>query len=246
MKILTTLLIAAAFVAFGTIGFVYSGLYDHRASTPHSGVVHWLLSTTSHNSIERQANDISVPDLSDTALAHAGINDFDAMCVACHGAPGKDPEAMGQGLNPRAPDLVESAAHMTPAELFWVTKHGIRMTGMPAWGATHDDDSLWPVVAFMTTLPDLDAEGYQALLASATGKGHHADDSDAGDHDHGDGGTTAANGSDHPAQGDTAPATPDHHDAPDAAPHDHSMQDHDAPVPENAEAPNEDGHDHEH
>jgi mono/diheme cytochrome c family protein len=230
MKILTTLLIAAAFVALGAIGFAYSGLYDHRASTPHSGVVHWLLSTTSHNSIERQANEVIVPDLSDTALAHAGINDFDAMCVACHGAPGKDPEAMGQGLNPRAPDLVESAAHMNPAELFWVTKHGIRMTGMPAWGATHDDDALWPVVAFMTTLPDLDAEGYQALLASATGMGHHADESDPGDHDH----------------GDIAPATPDHHDAPDAPPHDHGTPDHDEPAPKSEEAPNEDGHDHEH
>lgn len=184
MKILTTLLIAAAFVALGAIGFAYSGLYDVRASSPHSGLVNWLLSKTTRASIERQANNVSVPDLSDTALVRAGINDFDSMCAGCHGAPGKNPEAMGQGLNPRAPDLAESAAHMNPAELFWVTKHGIKMTGMPAWGATHDDDALWPVVAFMSTLPDLDAEGYQALLASATGIGHHADDSDASDHDH--------------------------------------------------------------
>ena len=246
MKILTTLLIAAAFVALGTIGFAYSGLYDVRASSPHSGLVNWLLSKTSHASIERQAKNVSVPDLSDTALARAGINDFDAMCAGCHGAPGKNPEAMGRGLNPPAPDLVESAAHMNPAELFWVTKHGIRMTGMPAWGATHDDDALWPVVAFMITLPDLDADGYKALLASATGMGHHAGDSDAGDHDHGDGGTTPADGGDDHDHSDAAPATPDHHDAPDAAPHDHGTHDHDEPTSKNEKAPNEDGHDHEH
>ena len=93
MKILTTLLIAPAFVVLSAIGFVYSGLYDHRASTPHSGVVHWLLSTTSHASIGRQANKVSVPDLSDTALARAGINDFDAMCVGCHGTPDHDEPA---------------------------------------------------------------------------------------------------------------------------------------------------------
>ncbi len=234
MKTLTKLLIAAALVAIGAIGFAYSGLYDIRASSPHSGPVSWLLSTTSHASIERQAKDVSVPDLSDTALAQAGVNDFDAMCAGCHGAPGKNPEAMGQGLNPPAPDLVESAAQMNPAELFWVTKYGIKMTGMPAWGATHDDDALWPVVAFMTTLPDLDAEGYQALLASATGMGHHADDSDVGD-------TTPADGGDNHEHDDAAPATPDHHDAPDAPPHDH-----DEPAPESEEVPHEDGHDHEH
>ena len=183
MKSFIILLLAGLLVVVGAVGFAYSGFYDVSASSPHSGLVNWLLSTSSHASIERQAKGVSVPDLSDTALVRAGINDFDAMCAGCHGAPGKNPEAMGQGLNPPAPDLAESAAHMNPAEMFWVTKHGIKMTGMPAWGATHDDDALWPVVAFMSTLPDLDAEGYQALLASATGIGHHADDSDASDPD---------------------------------------------------------------
>lgn len=45
---------------------------------------------------------------------------------------------------------------------------------MPAWGVTHDDEALWPVVAFMNTLPGLSADDYQALLASAAGAGHHA------------------------------------------------------------------------
>ncbi len=174
MKTLITLLIAAATVAIGTIVYALSGLHDVSASSPHGGVISWLLSTTSHASVERRSSDIDVPDLSDATLARAGIKDFDAMCVACHGAPGREPEAVGQGLNPPAPDLAESAAHMQPAELFWVTKNGLKMTGMPAWGATHDDDALWPVVAFITTLGDLDADGYQALLASAAGMGHHA------------------------------------------------------------------------
>ncbi len=115
-----------------TVGFVYSGVYDVSASSPHSGIVNWLLSTTSRASIERHAKGVEVPGLGDEALALAGINDFDSMCKCCHGAPGQDPEAMGQGLNPPAPDLAVSAADMTPAELFWVTKNGIKMTGMPA------------------------------------------------------------------------------------------------------------------
>jgi mono/diheme cytochrome c family protein len=176
MKTLITLAIVVIVGLMGAIGFAYSGLYDVGASSPHSGFVNWLLSTTSHASVERRARDIEVPNLEAEALQLAGVTDFNGMCAGCHGAPGQDPEAMGQGLNPPAPDLAESAKEMTPAELFWVTKNGIKMTGMPAWGATHDDDALWPVVALLQKLPDLDAAGYQALLADAEGIGHHAED----------------------------------------------------------------------
>jgi len=173
MKTLNTLLVAAAIAVISAVGFAYSGIYDVSASSPHGGLINWLLSTTSHASIERRAGDVNVPDLSDVALIRAGINDFDAMCIDCHGAPGIKPDALGQGLNPPAPDLVDAASHMSSAELFWVTKNGIKMTGMPAWGASHDDDSLWRIVAFMTTLPDLDADEYQALLTTTSGAGHH-------------------------------------------------------------------------
>ncbi len=171
-----TIFALAAFIAMGVfaiVGSAYSGFYEVSAISSNSGLVHWLLSTTSHASVERRAKDIKVPDLEIDSLISAGVNDFDTMCVDCHGAPGKPPAAVGQGLNPSAPDLAVSAEHMTPAELFWVTKNGIKMTGMPAWGATHDDDALWPVVAFMTVLPTLDAQGYEALLVDAEGLGHH-------------------------------------------------------------------------
>jgi mono/diheme cytochrome c family protein len=116
----------------GAIGFAYSGLYNVGASSPHNGFLNWLLSTTSHASVERRARDIEVPNLEVEALQLAGVNDFNGMCAACHGAPGQDPEAIGKGMNPPAPDLAVSAADMTPAEMFWETKNGIKMTGMPA------------------------------------------------------------------------------------------------------------------
>ncbi len=174
MKTIFTLAALIVIGVLAIVGSAYSGMYDVSASSSHGGLIHWLLSTASHASVERRAKGIPVPDLNGDSLVAAGINDFDTMCVGCHGAPGKPPAALGQGLNPSAPDLAESVAHMTPAELFWVTKNGIRMTGMPAWGATHDDDALWPVVAFLTVLPALDAREYEALLVDAQGMGHHA------------------------------------------------------------------------
>jgi hypothetical protein len=179
--------------------------------------------------VERRASEIDVPNLDDEPLVLAGINDFAAMCAGCHGAPGQQPEAMGQGLNPPAPDLAESAAHMTPAELFWVTKNGIKMTGMPAWGATHEDAALWPVVAFMTGLPELDGTSYRRLLASTKGVGHHGVEEDdhrmaasgAHEHDH-----------DEPAQSADESTS-------ESGSHDHSTHNHSDSAPSNE--PHDDG-----
>ena len=222
MKPITALLIVliiAIIAVLGTIGFAYSGIYNVGASVSHGGFVDWLLSTTSHASIERRAGEIEVPDLDSEDLVLAGINDFDSMCAACHGGPGKDPEAMGQGLNPPAPDLAKEAADMTPAELFWVTKNGIRMTGMPAWGATHDDESIWPVVAFMTRLPELDESEYQQMLAAAEGRGHHAEDAAGEEHSHEETEESAggeihlhADGSEHVHEEAAEPEAPPAHD----------------------------------
>ena len=196
--IVMTLLLAALLLAAGAMAFIYSGIYDVSASTPHGAVSSWVMETTMHSSVERRASQIEVPDLGDESLVLAGVNDFEEMCVQCHGAPGKKPAAVGEGLNPPAPDLAESANEMTAAELFWVTKHGIKMTGMPAWGHTHEDDALWPVVVLMTALPELDAAAYDSLLNRAEGMGHHAgdaaengqghgaDDENQGPHDHGE------------------------------------------------------------
>ena len=226
----------------GAIGFAYSGLYDVSATAPHSGIANWFLSATSHASIERGAKDVDVPDLSDDDMARAGASDFDSMCTSCHGAPGRDAEAVGLGMNPPPPDLAEEAAEMTPAELFWVTKYGIRMTGMPAWGVTHDDDAIWPMVAFMTRLPDMDAEAYQAFLASAKGMGHHSGDGEQMEHSHGE----------QPA-GDHEPGAHSHDeqaagsDAPDAHSHDEPPSDAVAESgPEAAAGGHDDGHDHQH
>jgi mono/diheme cytochrome c family protein len=186
MKLPTVILVASVVGVVSAVGFVYSGFYDVSASSPHSNVVNWLLSTVSHESIKRHSKGVEVPDLDEGTLVLAGVKDFNSKCVACHGAPGQEPEAMGQGLNPPAPDLAESAEEMTPAELFWVTKNGIKMTGMPAWGKTQEDDELWALIAFLTRLPELDSDAYQAMLASATGMGLHSGDEPAGTGSHDD------------------------------------------------------------
>lgn len=186
MKTLKTIVITIIVAVLAAIAYAYSGLHDVRATTRHGAVAEWVLSTTVEKSVARRAKEVDVPDLEDERLRLAGINDYEAMCVDCHGAPGKDAAPVGEGLNPHPPDLGDAAEEHTAAELFWITKHGVRMTGMPAWGRTHDDEDLWPVVSFMQALPTLDAAGYQAMLERAKGMGHHAGEEDAHEHSHGE------------------------------------------------------------
>lgn len=156
--------------------YMISGGYDVAATTPHTRPVAWLFDSIRKRSVSRHATDMDPPDLSDPKLILAGLNDFEAMCAQCHTRPGGTPSAVAAGLNPPPPNLAESATWMTAAELFWVTKNGIKMTGMPAWGESHEDTQLWPVVAFLVALPSLDTDDYAELREQARGAGGHHDD----------------------------------------------------------------------
>lgn len=160
--------------SFTAVAFAYSGIFNVAATERHGSVSSWLLEVTRSKSIAARSRGIAVPDLDDEKLQLAGVNDFNSMCAECHTAPGRVPSPLARGLNPPAPDLAEEALEESPETLFWVTKNGIRMTGMPAWGASHSDEDIWPVIAFLQVLPDLDGIAYQELLEEAKGMGHHA------------------------------------------------------------------------
>jgi mono/diheme cytochrome c family protein len=145
---------------------IYSGLYNVSAARKPSGFENWLFGTTMDNSVERHSKSIKIPDLNSTEIIKEGFIHYNSMCVECHGAPGKEPTDMAKGLNPQPPDLSESAEDMSPEELFWVTKNGVRMTGMPAWGITNSDDKIWPIVAFIEKLPGMTGKTYDSLAAN--------------------------------------------------------------------------------
>ena len=174
MKFLRAGLTVIVILGIAAIAFAYSGMLNVAATEQHDPVSGWLLKIIRSKSIEARSGSIQTPDLGDGELRLAGINDFDSMCAECHTAPGRKPSPLAQGLNPPAPDLAEEALEEPTEVLFWVTKNGIRMTGMPAWGVTHNDDEIWPVIAFLQVLPDLDGIAYQEMLEEAEGHGHHA------------------------------------------------------------------------
>ena len=152
-------------VIAGTV-FVYSGGYDVGADRPHSSVTSWIIGHVRDRSIQAHASGIAVPaGLDNPDKIAAGASHFNEHCAACHGAPGAERGDFAKGLYPRPPDLDDVIGSYTPSELFWILKHGVKMTAMPSW-AHHSDDELWAIVAFLEKLPGMADKDYAKLVAA--------------------------------------------------------------------------------
>jgi mono/diheme cytochrome c family protein len=144
---------------------VAGGWYDVRATTQHTQPVYWLMETTLRRSVQRQARHIRPPPLDDPQQRLRGAACFRDKCVQCHGGPGVAPGDIGKSMQPLPGPLVDAARRWRAREIYWITRHGIRMTGMPAWEYRLDDTDLWAVVAFVVDLPGLSPQAYQARIA---------------------------------------------------------------------------------
>lgn len=159
--------------AVGLAIFIFSGAYNVSTSNHDNGFVNWWLARGAVRSVRHHASSITAPALDNPAIIQEGFKHYDDMCVQCHGAPGKDSDEIGKGLWPVAPDLAKSANHWTPAEIFWITKYGVKFSAMPGWGATHDDKKLWAITAFVEKLPKLSAADYAQMETNTVKKSDH-------------------------------------------------------------------------
>src|SRR6185312_11200826 len=130
---------------------------------PISALVQSIIEVARDRSVESRADGIAVPKLNDAGLIADGASHYDAMCTGCHLAPGLKENEMRPGMNPKPPILADFPAD-DPAEQFWIVKHGLKMTGMPAWGTTHTDAEIWEIVAFLQKIHSLSPEKYHALI----------------------------------------------------------------------------------
>lgn len=177
------LIVAAGALVVGA--FVYSGVYPVGADDTHTRLIHWLLETLRERSIARAAAPISVPPLDDPDLLLAGGPDYNEMCAQCHLTPGRTETDLSVGLNPAPPNLAapdgdhrhEPTGNGTTSarRQFWIIKHGIKASGMPALGPTHDDKRIWAMVAFLQRLPELTPAQYQVLTTRDPGQPAHGD-----------------------------------------------------------------------
>jgi len=161
------LLLAGGVALFYTLGGFMNVAATHKEPPP----VAWLLHTTYRNSVEQHAADIKVPaGLGSKEQVLSGALKYLEMCSGCHTAPGVQRSVVAEGLNPPPPHLAKIFPHRTKTEAFWVIKHGVRMTGMPAFGPTHSDEAIWEIVAFIDHASKANPKQFQTLMDQAQGK----------------------------------------------------------------------------
>jgi len=158
--------IFATLSAMGLVGLVAAfavvqgGLYDVASTKQHWKPVYALLERAMEQSVRLRARNIEPPPLDDPAMVLSGAACFRDKCVQCHGAPGLAQSDLGQSMQPVPGPLIDAARRWQPGELYWLTKNGIRMSGMPAWELHLDEKEMWAVVAFLEHLPTLNATDY--------------------------------------------------------------------------------------
>ncbi len=161
--------ILVAIVLLGALGagaFVWSGWYDISATVQHTQTVYTVLEKTMHRSVKRRAAAIEAPPLDAPALVARGAACYLDKCVQCHGGPGVAQGEIGRSMQPLPGPLVDASGKWGASELYWITRHGIKMSGMPAWQHGVPDADLWALVAFMQRMPTLTAAEFRGLAES--------------------------------------------------------------------------------
>lgn len=204
MKFITGVIVTVL-VVLGIAGFIFAtGRFNVAATAPPDmidKVAPWALD----KALERRSKDVTDPIARDAGAVARGMTHYRENCLPCHGAPGLEPAEFHEGMNPSPPDIDAPALqHDTDAELFWVIKNGIRLTGMPAFGVNYKDEEIRDIVAFVRHAPQItDAERQKLKTGEGLEEHHHG--GEAGEEHHHDEPAAAASPS--PA----ASASPHHH-----------------------------------
>jgi mono/diheme cytochrome c family protein len=150
---------------------VWAGAVNVAADTPHGSTIFKLLETARERSIAVRTRGIQVPQLSDPEAVRRGAGNYDSMCRECHLAPGATDTELSLGLYPAPPNLSRGDP-TDPARAYWIIKHGIKATGMPAWGKSMEDHYIWDMVALLQVLPQMSAEQYANEVIESGGHSH--------------------------------------------------------------------------
>jgi mono/diheme cytochrome c family protein len=172
MRFLAAIGALAIVFGIGCAVFFFGGYYSVAGTAEDPAAVTWALTKVRTASVNRHATDSPPASFGDSNMVEAGARAYASNgCANCHGAPGVMWQKYSEGLHPDPPNLKEVAGDLAPAQLFWVIKNGINMTGMPSFQlAGAKDDEIWSIAAFVKKLPTVSEADYKSWTASAEPK----------------------------------------------------------------------------
>ncbi|HZH05157.1 MAG TPA: cytochrome c, partial [Lautropia sp.] len=159
----------AALLVAGT-ALTWSGVFNVAASSGHWAITDWFLHWAMRNSVRTHAAlSVEAPAAEREHLVSAAGH-YAANCAPCHGAPGVPLPPVMQAATPPPPDLAGTVGSWTDPQLFWIIKHGVKFTPMPAWPALDRDDEIWRMAGFVRRLPSMSPAEYRELAHGPTGQ----------------------------------------------------------------------------
>ena len=163
--------VAGAVVAVSALalaGFVYFYFGMAPVATAAEPMIfeHRLARAALKARIHREMPTSPPPIAADEANLAVGADLYQKNCAVCHGSPDKPPTNIVRGMFPQPPQLfVKTVKDDPPGEIYWKTKNGIRLTGMPAFNGSFTETELWQVTLLLKHVDDLPGS-VQKLLAS--------------------------------------------------------------------------------
>lgn len=161
-------------IVIGGYLFVSMGMMPANADGTPPALEKWMARKSLRATLQREAPQGPVPiTLNDKNLL-AGIKLYAANCAMCHGTSDGEASNIAKGLYQHAPQLAKHGVEDDPeGKIFWFVKHGVRLTGMPAFSPTLTDEQIWQMVLFLKHMDSLPPQADKAwkALPSAKSKG---------------------------------------------------------------------------
>jgi mono/diheme cytochrome c family protein len=167
MKFLSYIGALAIIAAVAAASFFFGGFYNVAGTQADPKLVAAALQFVREASVVRHATDAPPAGIDSPATIQAGARAYAARgCTTCHGGPGVGWAKFSEGMRPDPPDLKEETKDLTLAQVFWIVKNGINMTGMPSFAVAEVPDAeIWAIAAFVKKLPDVTEADYKAWTA---------------------------------------------------------------------------------
>jgi mono/diheme cytochrome c family protein len=158
MARVVVLSVVATLVVLGLAAYigVRAGLMPANADAKPGKLESWAAHTSLRATLAREAPRTPNPMPSTDANYAAGIKLYAENCAVCHGTSAGEPSNVARGLYQKPPQLAKDGVEDDPdGIIYWKVAHGIRLTGMPAFDGTLQDDQLWQIVLFLKNMDAL-------------------------------------------------------------------------------------------
>ncbi|HTC21487.1 MAG TPA: c-type cytochrome [bacterium] len=136
--------------------FVVEGWMPANADGTPPALEKWMARTSLRATIQREASQTPNPMAVTDENLIAGIKIYAVNCAICHGASDGKSSNIAVGLYQHAPQLAMHGVTDDPdGNIYWKIKHGIRLTGMPAFGDSLSENQIWQLVLFLKNMDSL-------------------------------------------------------------------------------------------